>query len=253
MSEGFAIIPNWLVRDPATHLHDKIVYAVLASHTGRDGSWFISHGDIAAESGISVSSVQRALLRLRDRGLVAWEERRVDGGKAANLYSVSVTERSVSVTEGSGQGGPGGSVSVTDQKKNPKKNPKKNLSDGAAAPTKRGSRLPEDFTVTPEMVTWARETTPLVGAQATEEFMDYWRAQPGQRGVKMDWVATWRNWMRKAQQIAEDQRDRRRPAGNYGDARVTPLSPAQRATLRNEITPEQIAEAERLMAERSAR
>lgn len=28
-------------------------------------------------------------------------------------------------------------------------------------------------------------------------FADYWIAQPGHRGVKLDWEATWRNWMRK--------------------------------------------------------
>jgi hypothetical protein len=30
-------------------------------------------------------------------------------------------------------------------------------------------------------------------------FVDYWIAQPGQRGVKVDWEATWRNWMRRKQ------------------------------------------------------
>lgn len=29
-------------------------------------------------------------------------------------------------------------------------------------------------------------------------FVDYWRAQPGQKGVKVDWAATWRNWIRRA-------------------------------------------------------
>jgi hypothetical protein len=29
-------------------------------------------------------------------------------------------------------------------------------------------------------------------------FRDYWTAQPGQRGVKADWDATYRNWIRKA-------------------------------------------------------
>lgn len=29
-----------------------------------------------------------------------------------------------------------------------------------------------------------------------ERFRDYWKAQPGQRGVKADWFATWRNWCR---------------------------------------------------------
>jgi hypothetical protein len=28
-------------------------------------------------------------------------------------------------------------------------------------------------------------------------FVDYWIAQPGQKGVKSDWEATWRNWMRR--------------------------------------------------------
>jgi hypothetical protein len=31
-----------------------------------------------------------------------------------------------------------------------------------------------------------------------EKFRDYWIAQPGQKGVKLDWDATWRNWCRNA-------------------------------------------------------
>ena len=30
-----------------------------------------------------------------------------------------------------------------------------------------------------------------------DTFRDYWRAQPGQKGVKTDWPATWRNWCRR--------------------------------------------------------
>ena len=30
------------------------------------------------------------------------------------------------------------------------------------------------------------------------QFIDYWIAQPGQRGTKLDWDATWRNWMRRS-------------------------------------------------------
>lgn len=29
-----------------------------------------------------------------------------------------------------------------------------------------------------------------------ESFRDYWHAAPGQKGVKLDWSATWRNWIR---------------------------------------------------------
>lgn len=65
-------------------------------------------------------------------------------------------------------------------------------------PRARGTRLPESFTVTPEMREWAaRETPGLDLARATAEFADYWRGVAGSKGVKLDWIATWRNDMRR--------------------------------------------------------
>lgn len=67
----------------------------------------------------------------------------------------------------------------------------------------RGTRLPEDFTVTADMVAWVRENHPTVDGRAqTAAFKDHFRAAPGQKGVKVDWTATWRNWMRKAEEMA---------------------------------------------------
>lgn len=63
----------------------------------------------------------------------------------------------------------------------------------------RATRLPEDFTVTPEMILWARENTPNVGRRETENFIDYWRSAAGVTARKLDWVAAWRTWMRKAE------------------------------------------------------
>lgn len=34
--------------------------------------------------------------------------------------------------------------------------------------------------------------------QETQKFCDHWRSQPGAKGRKIDWAATWRNWMRTA-------------------------------------------------------
>ena len=31
-----------------------------------------------------------------------------------------------------------------------------------------------------------------------DKFRDYWRSVPGAKGLKLDWDATWRNWLRKA-------------------------------------------------------
>ena len=30
------------------------------------------------------------------------------------------------------------------------------------------------------------------------KFIDYWISEPGQRGTKLDWNATWRNWIRRS-------------------------------------------------------
>lgn len=78
----------------------------------------------------------------------------------------------------------------------------------ASPPRKRGTRLPDSFGITPALASWARQNTPDVNARAeTERFRDYWRAKAGRDACKLDWDATWRNWMRRA---AEQQVPRRR-------------------------------------------
>jgi hypothetical protein len=65
--------------------------------------------------------------------------------------------------------------------------------------SKRGTRLPDDFAVTADMVTWARQNHPHVnGAYETQKFVDYWRGRSGKDATKVDWIGTWRNWIRKA-------------------------------------------------------
>jgi hypothetical protein len=36
------------------------------------------------------------------------------------------------------------------------------------------------------------------GVAEHEKFCDYWRGVAGAKGIKTDWIATWRNWMRRA-------------------------------------------------------
>jgi hypothetical protein len=69
----------------------------------------------------------------------------------------------------------------------------------SSMPRNRGSRIPDDFTVAPAMVAWARANCPGVdGQRETTKFINYWQAKAGRDGVKLDWVATWRNWMMNA-------------------------------------------------------
>lgn len=62
---------------------------------------------------------------------------------------------------------------------------------------KRGSRLSQDFIFPSEWVVFCKQERPeLQPLQTFERFKDYWIAQAGQKGVKLDWFATWRNWVR---------------------------------------------------------
>jgi len=62
---------------------------------------------------------------------------------------------------------------------------------------KRGSRLAQDLFFPKEWCDFLVEQRPELNAQQTfEKFKDYWIAQAGQKGVKLDWFATWRNWVR---------------------------------------------------------
>jgi len=65
-------------------------------------------------------------------------------------------------------------------------------------PRKRGTRIPEPFMLTHDMREWAATEVPTVDVDAsTRRFVDYWRAESGAKATKRDWVATWRNWLRR--------------------------------------------------------
>ena len=62
----------------------------------------------------------------------------------------------------------------------------------------RGTRLDPNFLYPEEWCTFCVKTRPDLSAfDVWEQFRDYWIAQPGQKGVKTDWDATWRNWVRR--------------------------------------------------------
>ena len=70
-----------------------------------------------------------------------------------------------------------------------------------------------------------------------DAFRDYWIAQPGSKGVKADWMATWRNWVRSTrvspntQQAKNDRKsqliygswERKDDFIDMGDANAIPL------------------------------
>ncbi|WP_306423953.1 helix-turn-helix domain-containing protein [Burkholderia multivorans] len=70
----------------------------------------------------------------------------------------------------------------------------------------RGTRLPDDWVLTKALGEWALAEQPTWTVEhvrkVAEKFADHWRAQPGQKGRKTDWAATWRNWVRTEKPLA---------------------------------------------------
>jgi uncharacterized protein YdaU (DUF1376 family) len=66
----------------------------------------------------------------------------------------------------------------------------------------RGTRLSADWFLPMEWGEWALSQG--LGREAirseADKFKDYWTARAGPNGVKLDWLATWRNWIRAAKE-----------------------------------------------------
>jgi len=76
------------------------------------------------------------------------------------------------------------------------------------APAKRetvtGTRLGADFAMPDDWINWAIGERGWKLADARQEalaFVDYWAACSGAKGVKSDWLATWRNWCRRSDRV----------------------------------------------------
>lgn len=88
------------------------------------------------------------------------------------------------------------------------------------ADSKRATRLPVDWALTPELNEIGRrarldaDLPPVNLALEAAKFADFWRSKSGKDAAKTDWTATWRNWCRNA----------RGPSGNVLPKAAEPVS-----------------------------
>ena len=91
--EGWAAIPRWLLYSKSVKPDAKLVYIVIQSHANAQGTAWPKHATIAEESGLSISTVQRAISQLVSLDLERVERRyRKGGGLGANRYAPSWTK-----------------------------------------------------------------------------------------------------------------------------------------------------------------
>jgi hypothetical protein len=84
-------------------------------------------------------------------------------------------------------------------KKEKEKEKEKEEIKSISTPTARGTRLSDSWLPSSELIEWARvERTDIDPVKEADAFRDYWLSQPAQRGVKLDWDRTFKNWIRNA-------------------------------------------------------
>lgn len=88
--------------------------------------------------------------------------------------------------------------------------------------TKTGTRLPPGYAVSAHWLAMAKKKRPDLPDEqirnAAESFVGYWSAKPGREGLKLNWLSTWLNWVRKE----------RAPSAGHGrseQARLLPPTP----------------------------
>lgn len=98
-----------------------------------------------------------------------------------------------------------------------------------AQKTKRGTRLSREWT--PDLNSPANKTLhdqhdPAWLSEQLARFRDYWTSKTGQQATKVDWDATWRNWLRRS---ADQEKPRQTPEAAriqamYADASTRDVS-----------------------------
>lgn len=73
----------------------------------------------------------------------------------------------------------------------------------ASTTKKRATRLPDDFFVTEDHKRFAADNGLPDPQFEIDRFRDYWQAKAGKDAAKVDWDATFRNWLRNAAQYRD--------------------------------------------------
>ena len=180
--DHYTQIPNDWVRDSRISLKAIGLLAQIMSHKP---GWNLSLRSIARINETGVGTIKSAVEELEQFGYLVRSKDQLhneDGTFADYLWTTADPfQNPVTVKTAHGK---------QDTKKTITKNTISKES------TNRASQIPDDFSVTDDMRSWATEKHPLVDIdKATLNFVDYWKSKP-KDNKQLDWTRTWQRWIR---------------------------------------------------------
>ena len=188
---------------------DKLILILLANNANDEtGDCWPSQSYLAKRSGLSLGHVNRVIKRLKSEGFVEIiPQYRDDGGRRSNRYRLYMDVIGGGVTT---DHTPCDQVTqepmTTDHSRTVISNRHKNLERA------RGSRLEEDWVLPDTWRQWGKEIRPDLHLDTVAScFKDHWISVSGARALKRDWLATWRNWVRREPIVGERKFSNGRP------------------------------------------
>lgn len=184
----------------------KLLLVSIANYADDNGECWPSQKSLASDTSMSARSVQRHMKTLEDLGYIETEARRTENGaRTSNAIRLVTTAppptNCRTPPRQRCQGAYDNSVVPPTTTVSHTIEPSIEPSLNRQSKTKgaRASRLPDDWKPDEKDLAFAREnglTPPEIAGQA-DQFRDYWHARAGPQARKLDWNATWRNWIRR--------------------------------------------------------
>lgn len=162
----------------------------------------------------AISNANVAIARQREFEAIPNDEAKHHAARAlidfGNHWEEGFRKRLETLSKGLGKQNP--------TQPNPNQPEREGAPAGDAPPTKpksknkKGERIPDNFPGDDELL-WATQESPGVDHnREAAKFRDYWKGVPGQKGCKLDWPATWRNWIRRSAENSKGGNEPRTPA-----------------------------------------
>lgn len=203
----------------------KLVLLAIADRY-RAGVAFPSIAQLSADTELDRKTVMSSIAHLETAGIIV-TEKSIGSGTRYKLTGIG-NEQATSPKNGTGtkngtspKNGTApvpktGQVPVPKTGHEPVIEPVKNLEEkdksaraSRAAPA-AGTRLLAEWVIPATWLAWALDHQPTWTTDhaqgIADSFRDYWAAIPGARGLKTDWLATWRNWVRREGPMRTTQR-----------------------------------------------
>lgn len=213
----------WARKQKTGHGTTKLILLLLADFAGTDYSCYPSVAKLSEISELADSTVRSATKLLAELGLIrVFYRHRPDGSRRSSRYqllidgpetadpdaedwanqrripAVDMRQESEDAPPADG-GGPHRQTAVIPYKE-PSPVEASPVVPGAAR-TARATRISEDYIPDEKMRAWfaGEGLHHVIDIKAEHaRFVDYFLGCAGERGRKLDWPATWRNWMRRA-------------------------------------------------------